>query len=1054
MELLDMPKTYERDLEDELCLSLAENGWLYSSDDTGYDRERALFAQDVFDWLSDTQVAQWNRAIKPGTPSEEANRRALLDALTNQLDVPIENGGGSLKVLRGQLGFLGSKFQMCQLEPPTSLNASVVEMYKKVRVRIMRQVQFSPMKGDSRTIDLVLFVNGIPIATLELKTDFKQNVADAIRQYKVDRLPKSQPLLEFGRRALVHFAVSDAEVWMTTKLEGKDTYFLPFNKGNAGGAGNLPNPQGPATSYLWQEVLERHSWLNIVGSLMFSVSERTTDPLTGKVETSQTMRFPRYHQLDAINRIIRAVQREGVGNKYLIQHSAGSGKSNTIGWAAHRLARLHDESNRKIFDTVLVITDRNVLDSQLQRAVREIDGRPGLVFNVDKAAARQHGGAKSVALASALEERRLIIVVTIQTFPRVLHQISDNAMLADHKFAVIIDEAHSSQSGATAKKVREVLTAGGTEVDEDAEVDSEDVVNHEVAEEASANVSYFAFTATPKPKTVEIFGREDSDGVPRAFHVYSMKQAIEEGFILDVLRGYQTYRTAFQIAQNATHGVMTSMTGASDEQLVDESEASKAIKRFVRLHPTNIGQKVRIIVEHFLANVAGLLDGHAKAMVVTSERKHALRYKVEMDRYIADRGYNLKTLVAFSGSLKDATYGFDEPVTEVGMNDKGIASDLAAAFGAPEYRVMIVADKFQTGFDQPLLCAMYVDKLLTSITAVQTLSRLNRTFRKGNIEKDRTFILDFVNDTELVRSAFSQYYEEAQIESRTDPNLPHKIAVKLEQADIYTDDDVEAFYIAYTSDAASSHAALVGSISGPKDEFDRRYKMAIADEAQVEIERLDNFRKDVGTFVRIYDFMSQVYDYSGTGLEKLSIFLRELTGWLTPLRRSEAVDLSQITLRRVKLIDLGIVSLSLGGGSKLKPTSGAGSAIAREPRLSPLADIVERMNTLFAGEFDVDQLEAFVLSVVTLLADMPEVRERALANSEEQFVASERVAAKAVDAVLGSHSIREKLTALTLGGDMTARQAVELIKHATYRYIRAEDGGSVADGPTGASRPY
>jgi type I restriction enzyme, R subunit len=1037
-----MPATYERDFEDEFCEHLADNDWFYSPNDDGYDRNRAIFSDDVLAWLEESQPKAWAKAVKPGTPSEAQNKEAILAALATRLDTPMVNGGGTLKVLRGSVAAIGVKFQMCQFAPPTTKNEETVEMYRKVRVRVIRQVHFSPIKGDNRTIDLVLFVNGLPVATLELKTDFKQNIADAIRQYKKDRDPKGEPLLEFGRRALVHFAVSDSEVWMTTKLEGKDTYFLPFNKGHNDGAGNPPNPNGAPTAYLWENVLQRDSWLSIVGSLMFSVDETKTDPITEKVLKTEAIRFPRYHQWNAVRRLLNAVRADGMGKRYLIQHSAGSGKSNTIGWTAHRMARLHDENNDKVFDTVLVITDRTVLDSQLQMTVSAIDGKPGLVLNIDKVAAREAGGGKSAALSQALEEKRLIVVVTVQTFPFALKQISENAKLASHRFALIIDEAHSSQSGSTAKKVREVLKAGGEIIEEGAEVDSEDAVNQDVEDASTSNVSYFAFTATPKPKTLEIFGTDDENGKPHPFDSYTMKQAIEEGFILDVLKGYQSYKTAFEIAENISKGgVKTGSHHTDDGELVDAAEASKAIKRFVRLHPTNIAQKVRIIVEHFNENVADLLDGHAKAMVVTSERRAALRYKVEIDKYVGEQSYDLNTLVAYSGSLTDPEYGVAEPTTELGMNDEGISSDLAEAFQGPEYRVMIAADKFQVGFDQPLLCAMYVDKALPKLTAVQTLSRLNRTYKRGGIEKDRTFILDFVNKPEDIQQAFEQYFEEAEIEGRTDPNLPHIIAVKLEQALIYTDEDVEAFWEAYqvAGEGTKGHAALAAAIGGPKDEFDHRYKQAEANGDKIEIERLDQFRKDVGTFVRLYDFMSQVYDYGDTGLEQLSVFLRELSEWLKDLRRSDPVDISEIRLKRVTQIDLGKKDLSLSKGDPLEPIKGAGSGIVRDPKLAPLREIIEAMNTLFGSEFDDDQTEAFVISVIKLLAEMPEVRERAEANSEDQFVASEKVDNQAVDAVLSNREITEKLTALSLSG-VTTKQAVELIKRGVYRYIKAETG--------------
>ena len=743
----------EEQFEAEICEHLAAHGWLYSPNDAGYDAQRALFPEDVLGWLEDTQPEQLAKVVKAGTASEGKQREQVLDAIAARLDAPMSHGGGTLNVLRRPVPHVNATLRMCQFKPPTILNAKTVEDYASVRLRVMRQVHFSPVKGDNRTIDLVFFVNGLPVATLELKTYFKQEVRSAIDQYKHDRAPAGQPLLGHGNRALVHFAVDDDEVWMTTRLAGAKSFFLPFNRGTAdGGKGNPPNPDGAATSYLWERVLQRDSWLNILGALMITRHEEDVDPISGKRTKKSTILFPRFHQWEAVTSLVDAVRIEGPGKKYLIQHSAGSGKTNSIAWTAHRLARLHDAGNAKIFDTVLVVTDRTVLDDQLQAAVRQVDNQPNLVVTVDDTEARRAGGSKSKALAAALQDRRLIVVVTIQTFPFVMKELTENRALAGHNFAIIVDEAHTSQSGATATEVRKVLSAGGAEIGEHAAESAEDALNQEIARLTAqranpANISYFAFTATPKAKTLELFGRPGDDGLPRAFHLYSMRQAIEEEFILDVLRGFQNYYTAFEIETRAKNGVITathSTARAGEGALVDERAASRGIMRFVRLHPSNIGQKVEILVEHFRANVAHLLEGHAKAMVVTDSRVAAVRYKREIDAYIKGKGYDLGTLVAFSGSVDDPEYHI-ENATEASMNP-GARADLAEAFKDPAYRVMIAADKFQTGFDQPLLCAMYVDKRLDGIAAVQTLSRLNRTYRSPDDEKkERTFVLDFVN---------------------------------------------------------------------------------------------------------------------------------------------------------------------------------------------------------------------------------------------------------------------------------------------------------------------
>ncbi|MEU7714464.1 DEAD/DEAH box helicase family protein [Micromonospora chalcea] len=1039
----------EEQFEAEICEHLAAHGWLYSPNDAGYDAERALFPEDVLGWLEDTQPEQLAKVVKIGSASEGKQRQHVLDAIEKRLDAPMSHGGGTLNVLRRPISHVNATLRMCQFKPATTLNAKTVEDYGKVRLRVMRQVHFSPAKGDNRAIDLVFFVNGLPVATLELKTYFKQDVRSAIDQYKHDRDPKGQPLLGHGNRALVHFAVDDDEVWMTTRLAGSKTFFLPFNRGTAdGGKGNPPNPDGEATAYLWERVLQRDSWLNILGALMFNRHEESVDPINGRTSKKSTILFPRFHQWEAVTSLVEAARAEGPGHRYLIQHSAGSGKTNSIAWTAHRLARLHDADNAKVFDTVLVITDRTVLDDQLQEAVRQVDNQPNLVVTIDDTEVRRAGGSKSKALADALRDKRLIVVVTIQTFPFVRKELAENRALAGRRFAIIVDEAHTSQSGATANEVRKVLSAGGVEVEERVAMDAEDALNEEIArltaERANpTNVTYFAFTATPKAKTLELFGRPDEDGLPRAFHVYSMRQAIEEEFILDVLRGYQTYSTAFEIETRAKHGVIAtahSTDKAGNGDLVDESAAARGIMRFVKLHPSNIGQKVEIVVEHFRANVAHLLEGHAKAMVVTDSRVAAVRYKKEIDAYINKKGYGLRTLVAFSNTVNDPEY-LIEKATEASMNP-GARADLAEEFKDLTYRVMIVADKFQTGFDQPLLCAMYIDKRLDGINAVQALSRLNRTYRSpAGEKKERTFVLDFVNDPADIQASFEPYYNEACIESTTDPNIVHEIAAKLAEADIYTDDDIETFARAWFSRAG--HGALSAAIQGPKYRFANLYQSAKARDDIAETERLELFRKDVGTFVRLYDFMSQVVDYENTALEKLSVFLRQLARVIVTDRLTSVVDLSDVTLKRIKQVDHGKVDLSLGEERTLKPASAAGSGIAnRDPKLVALAEVISRINSLFAGEFEAGSIEGFVQSAASEIISDPEVAEEIDANEIDQFRKSPTVPTKVIDAVLDIPGVMEKMANRVVGD----ADLIDLIAQAAYLLRKIEQNQEQTEG--------
>jgi type I restriction enzyme, R subunit len=891
----------------------------------------------------------------------------------------------------------------------------------------------------------VFFVNGLPVATLELKTYFKQQARSAVEQYRKDRDPKGQPLLAFGR-TLVHFALDDDEVWMTTRLAGPRTFFLPFNRGTAdGGKGNPPAPGRAATSYLWERVLQRDSWLNILGSLMFLRREVDTDPITGRTSETATLIFPRFHQWEAVTKLVAVVSAEGPGSRYLVQHSAGSGKTNTIAWTAHRLARLHTADNQKMFDKVLVISDRKVLDLQLQDAVRQVDNTSDLVTTIDAAAVRRAGGSKSKALATALSGKSLIVIVTIQTFPFVMDLMTSD--LAGKNFAVIVDEAHTSQSGVTAADLRKVLAAGGVEVAEGEEISAEDVLNAKITAITSAranprNVSFLAFTATPKTKTLTLFGRKDPadpGALPRAFHVYTMRQAIEEGFILDVLRGYQTYKTAFEIEQRAK----ALSFGAGHDvnvDLVDRRAAVREIMRFVRLSEANIGQKVEIIVEHFRANVAHLLEGHAKAMVVTDGRVAAVRYKRAIDKYIEDKKYPLKTIVAFSGSVNDPELGI-EGATESSMNP-GLGSDLAAEFRRADYRVMIVADKFQTGFDQPLLCAMYVDKRLPDVHAVQTLSRLNRTYRTpGGERKDTTFVLDFVNDPADIQAAFEPYYTEAVVERETDPNIVHEIAAKLAEPDIYWPSEVDEFASAWFS--CGSHAELAAAVKPAKDRFAARYEAARSRDDWAARERLELFRKDAGTFVRMYDFMSQVIDYADTDLEKLSVYLRQLVRVIETDRVTIEVDLSDLELKRMKQIDQGRASLNLGTQDVALPViSGAGSgSVNANPQLVRLTEVVERINDLFGGELDPEDIEGFVKPVATKAEAAPNIADQIDNNAKDQFLDSRTMRDSIIDAIFETDSAMGRLAGTAMGEDARAEQLIRLIGEFIWETRRERNAG-------------
>jgi type I restriction enzyme R subunit len=581
---------------------------------------------------------------------------------------------------------------------------------------------------------------------------------------------KPEPLLTFKRGALVHFAVSQYEVYMTTRLEGESTFFLPFNKGtHDGGAGNdAPlDVNQYATDYLWNEVLVPDNLLKILGRFVHLQIEDKED-WEGRKYKKESLIFPRYHQWDVVSKLLAAAKSEGPGQKYLIQHSAGSGKSNSIAWSAHQLSSLYDASGNKLFHSVIVVTDRTVLDAQLQDTIAQFEQTDGVVGRINN---QEGDGSKSEKLAKALESSQPIIIVTIQTFPFVLRAIENSVSLKERNYAIIADEAHSSQTGSTARQLKEVLMVDGTASDEE-ELTTDDILDAALASRrASKNLTYLAFTATPKTKTLELFGRlpkpdepASKTNKPEAFHVYSMRQAIEEGFILDVLKNYTNYKVAYNLA----------MKMKDADQEVESKKAKVKLNQWVRLHDHNISQKVMVIVEHFKTHVMGLLGGQAKAMVVTSSRK-AVRYKQAFDKYITQQGYQkIHAMVAFSGEVefsdKDPNSDFlvGEKFTETNMNPKLKGRDMRKAFDTDDYQVMIVANKFQTGFDQPKLCAMYVDKKLGGVECVQTLSRLNRTY-PGKAETG-TFVLDFFNEPQEILAAFQPYFQTAELADVSNPN--------------------------------------------------------------------------------------------------------------------------------------------------------------------------------------------------------------------------------------------------------------------------------------------
>jgi type I restriction enzyme, R subunit len=964
----------EYKFEQELCEALEAQGWHYSKSDSGYDPSLALYPPDVLGWLHESQPLELQKLIKPGDSesSKAKSEKSLIQRLAKSLDVSLSNGGGVLNVLRKGFKDGAAKFEMCQFKPADSLNAATLDKYYKVRLRVMRQVHYSTKNRNS--IDLVFFVNGIPVATLELKTDFTQNVEDAKTQYKKDRSPKGEPLLTFGHRALVHFAVSNDEVWMTTKLAGEDTSFLPFNKGDNGRSGNPVNPESSKTSYLWEDVFQKESWLQIIGRFMHLSIEDVIDPVTGVKERRESLLFPRYHQWQSVTKLIEAARVEGPGKKYLIQHSAGSGKTNSIAWTAHQLSTLHSESGVKVFDSVIVVTDRTVLDDQLSSAIKQIENKTGVVAVIDN-----KNGSKSSALADALASNKPIITVTMQTFPFILKQIQETAAAKGKTFAIIADEAHSSQTGNTASELKKVLSDEDWKSFQDGgEFDIEDVLAAEMANRADPkNISFFAYTATPKAKTMELFGRIGESGKPEPFHVYTMQQAIEEGFILDVLQNYTPYKLAFKLSHNG-------QDYDSDAAQVAQNEALKELMYWVRLHPTNIAAKVSIVVEHFRQNVAWRLDSKAKAMVVTGSRKEAVRYKLAFDSYIAEKCYTgLAALVAFSGEVEDSELS-PQAYTESNMNPDLRGRKLAEAFKTEEYQVMLVANKFQTGFDQPLLVAMYVDKKLSGVTAVQTLSRLNRT-AKG---KDVTYILDFVNEPQEILESFQPYYRDAQLTDITDQNLVHDIETKLDNSGIYDLSEVEQ--VAQTFVLKKGNNKLSASLAQVKDRFWKKFDAANKVKDALELDRLEDFRKSLMSFTKTYDFLSQIYNYEYTAIEKKAIFYRLLSREIRDNSPRESIDLDGVELAKLGFRKSETVKLDLGSEEgTLKPLTAAGTGAAHDPVLTTIKEAIEQMNTLFDDEgLTNGDFEGFITYVAAKASEESKIQNQAKVNTLEQFLES------------------------------------------------------------------
>jgi len=994
-------------LEELIEASLIDHGgWAKGATDA-YDAELALIPKDVIAFLESTQPDTWTELRRQHAKNLEST---VLEWLAKALE-----SRGTLDVLRHGFKFYGKQLDCCYFKPAHGLNPDIQERFAKNRLTVTRQVHFNPKTDES--VDIILSVNGLPVATIELKNQLTgQDTDDAVAQYR--RRDHNQKLFQFKKRALVHFAIDNERVAMTTHLAGKGTYFLPFNRGNGGGAGNPPHESGIRTAYLWEDVLARDSFLDILGRFLHVFVEEKEE--NGKKTKEELLIFPRYHQLDSVRRMIAAAETEGPGHQYLIQHSAGSGKSNSIAWLAHHLASLHDKRDQKVFSSVVVVTDRRILDKQLQDTIYQFEHKQGVVQRID---------TNSTQLAEALKHGTPIVITTLQKFPFVAEKIGE---LPKRNYAVIVDEAHSSQTGESAREMKEILGAAPDEALEkaaQAESESGDGQTYEdelrrvmASRGRQKNLSFFAFTATPKAKTLEAFGRPGPDGKPVAFHLYTMRQAIEEGFILDVLENYTTYKTYFRLVK-----------AIEDDPEVGKKEETKKLARFLHLHPYNLAQKTEVMVEHFRRNVRQRIGGHAKAMVVTASRLHAVRYKQAFDKYIAEKGYpDVKTLVAFSGTVVDEA---GLKYTEPGMNEGISEMELPRRFASDDYQVLLVAEKYQTGFDQPLLHTMYVDKKLSGLHAVQTLSRLNRT-RSGKTE---CFVLDFANEEDAIREAFQPYYEWTTVAELSDPQQLYALMTKLNDAQIYTQDEVDAlakvYYAPKGKDAKLAIADMYRFLDPAKSRF--------ADRPPTEQE---DFRGILISFVRLYSFLSQVMPFTDPDLEKLYTFARFLQRVLPgPTETDDDLNLTgeaDLAYYRLQKIHEGAIALKVAEGGVVYGPTDVGTGQIRDER-AKLSEIIDVLNDRFGTEFkQADQL--FFDQLKAQAKAEPEVVEKAHANPYDNF--SVWLRGKMQGLVAARVDQNADIVARYLDDADFQQVLFEVLATRIYTELRASQQGAVSPG--------
>lgn len=1042
----------EKNFEDYIARKISKlDGWEYSENDNGFDPNTALYFTDFEAYLRATEPNKIEKLEKSSSTNWRLN-------VTLRLVKALEEDG-TVRVLRNGFQMAGYQTITCSgHKPKDNRNPQANVFYEKNILRVMRQVHYQTAGNNS--IDLVFFINGIPVATCELKSDLTQSVQDAISQYMTDRhyiepgTKRKNWLLAPKRGAVVHFAMSESQIYMCTELRGKESVFLPFNRGDRGHAGNPPitdSDQDYPTGYFWNEICLQENWLSIFHSFIFEATKSKRDK-TGRAVITKKMIFPRYHQWDCVTKVLTDIREKRTGQTYLIEHSAGSGKSNTIAWIAQELSDLRSDSGERYFSSIIVVTDSIVLDTNIKDAVKQLGLPKGYVSNIGGDGHKKAFGSKSSALETVLEAHSPIIIVTLQTFPYALEAIASKDELRGKNFSVLIDEAHNSQTGKASGMMKTALKLASTGKGDNPLVDDEDLVNEYLkaitaSRAMPSNISFFAFTATPKQSTVELFGIptdeiDPDNGLPikRSFHLYPMRQAIEEGFILDVLRGYMPYSTAYHLDE-VKHS----------EELVDVATAKKTIAKWAAIHPTNVTQKVEFIVEHFVHNVAKLLNGEAKAMIVTSSRAMVIRYKKAFDKYLTKHpeyssvaiAQNLQfmipgePLVAFSGDVKgsEAIMAEDSAIpdnpfadlipdfdyNEGNMNRLG-NMDIAQAFDTPTYRMLIVANKFQTGFNQPKLVAMYVDKpIANEIEIVQTYSRLNRTYPG----KEGVFIIDFVNKPEQVLKAFKMYDSGATIVNAQDYDVVYKIKRELDDIGIYTDEQLKAFKIVrykfvadLSDDKDASRKSLFQAVEEPAKEwnarlFDEKNAVQIwkarldistqlgdrqridnADlalkEARKNLQILLDFKKRLGRFCSVYTYISQIIDFGDPDLESFSTFANVLRHCLDGIRIDE-VDITGIVMSGYKINELHFPEEVAETEAVLQPITGnSGSHVAKSDYLSA---IINSINEIFGGDVPVidGAMTLNLLADKVAADDTARMQIRNSTNSKDSIIGDGRI---------------------------------------------------------------